>query len=455
MPFQSVFKKLLPEAKITLTLGAPIIAGQIAQMSMGFVDTIMAGNLSSNDLAAVAIGSSFINPIYVFSIGLLMALNPIIAQHIGGKRLDQIGRTVRHAGYIAVILAIISIILIRNLELAFTLMETDSKVTELSIGYMEAMSWGFIPITLYLVLRFFNEGLSVTKPTMIFALLGLVFNILGNYTLMFGKFGFPALGAVGTGWASTLVAWVMFIGMFLFTYTKKEYKRFNIFSKIYAPEWHFIKDILTVGIPNGISIFMEVFMFALVTLLMGYLGTQIVAAHQIAINIGSIIFMIPLGLSSAISVRVGTYIGKNNPYGAKLAGYAGILLCVGIAVFMALILWIFPEYMVAIYTDDSSVAQIAVSLLLMAAIFQISDGLQVSGIGALRGLKDTTIPMIVNFVSYWVVGIPSGYLFGIYWSYGPVGLWMGLIFGLSVAAVLHNARFYTLIQKLIKTSQVK
>ncbi len=440
-------KQLIPEAKAVSKLGAPIITGQLAQMSMGFVDTIMAGNLSPNDLAAVAIGSSFVNPIFVFSIGLLMALNPIVAQHMGARRIDEIGRTVRHALYLAVVLAAISFMLIRQLDWAMQLLGIEPAVQELSTGYMRAMSWGFLPIISYLVLRFFNEGLSVTKPTMWFALLGLVFNIIGNYVFMYGKLGFPKMGAVGTGWASALVAWIMFLGMLIFTLTNKPYKRFELFSTVKKPDWKYIKEILSVGVPNGMSAFMEVSMFAMVALFMGMLGTTIVAGHQIAINIGSIIFMIPLGFSSAISVRVGTYIGKNDRENARLAGYAGIFLCVLIAIVMATVLVTIPELLVSIYTSDTQVIEIAVALLFMAAIFQVSDGLQVSGAGALRGLKDTTIPMIVNFIAYWVIGLPLGYLIGIYWNFGPSGLWVGLIAGLTVAAILHNVRFYQLIYR--------
>lgn len=440
-------KQLIPEAKAVSKLGAPIITGQLAQMSMGFVDTIMAGNLSPNDLAAIAIGSSFVNPIFVFSIGLLMALNPIVAQHMGARRLDEIGRTVRHALYLAVVLAAISFILIRHLDWAMQLLGIEPAVQELSTGYMRAMSWGFLPIIAYLVLRFFNEGLSVTKPTMWFALLGLVINIIGNYVFMYGKLGFPKMGAVGTGWASALVAWIMFFAMLIFTLTNKPYKRFELFSTVKKPDWKYIKEILSVGVPNGMSAFMEVSMFAMVALFMGMLGTTIVAGHQIAINIGSIIFMIPLGFSSAISVRVGTYIGKNDRENARLAGYAGIFLCVLVAIVMATVLVTIPELLVSIYTNDTQVTEIAVVLLLMAAIFQVSDGLQVSGAGALRGLKDTTIPMIVNFIAYWVIGLPIGYLIGIYWKFGPTGLWVGLIAGLTVAAILHNVRFYQLIYR--------
>lgn len=439
------------EAKATIFLGAPIVAGQLAQMSMSFVDTVMAGNLSPEDLAAVAIGSSFMVPIFVFSMGLLMAINAIISQNVGAGRSDEIGKNVRHAFYLSQILAWLSFFAVRNMSWAMSYLGIDERVIELAQGYIEAMSWGLPAITLYMVFRFFYEGISITKPAMYFALIGLVFNICGNYVLMFGKFDFPRLGAVGTGWSSTIVAWVMVFSIILYSVHQRDFFKYKLLEDIRLPKFNYLREIVLIGAPIGLSFFMEVSMFATVALLMGKLGTTIVAGHQIAINIGSIIFMIPMGLSSAISVRVGMAAGRNDWQGVRKSGFTGIGLCVLIMVFTALILISIPELLVSIYTDDPEVTSIAVSLLFMAAIFQISDGLQVSGAGALRGLKDTTIPMIVNFVAYWLIGIPVGYYFGLYRDMGPDGLWIGLIFGLSVAAILHNSRFIYFVRSSLKT----
>lgn len=450
MKIATKINQIKPDIKATLKLGLPIITGQIAQMSMGFVDTIMAGNLSANDLAAVAIGTSFINPVFVFSIGLFMSLNPIIAQNMGSGKKGEIGRTVRHAGYLALTLAIVSITILLFSDHLLRLMKLEEEVAFLAYGYIKAMLWGFIPITFYLVMRFFNEGMSVSKPTMWFALLGLITNIVGNYVFMYGKLGFPEMGAIGTGYSSSMVAFVMFSGMFFYTSTRKAYKELEIFNRIKKPEWKYIKEIISIGIPNAISVFMEVSMFAVVALLMGTLGTTIVAGHQIAINIGAIIFMIPLGLSSAISVRVGTFVGFGSIKGIKTAGFSGIGLCIGISLITATILLTIPELLVSAYTHDKEVTQIAVSLLFMAAIFQFSDGIQVSSLGALRGLKDTKIPMIINFIAYWIVGIPTGYVVGILFHVGPVGLWTGLISGLTVSAILLSTRFSVLLKRYSK-----
>jgi MATE family multidrug resistance protein len=210
------------------------------------------------------------------------------------------------------------------------------------------------------------------------------------------------------------------------------------------PEWSYLKEFLQVGVPIGLSSTMEVSMFALVSLLMGSLSAIAVAGHQVAINFSAMTFMVPFGLSTAITTRVGNAIGKKKMHEARRRGYVGIALATGFMSLTAIIMYLFPDLITSMYTQDAQVQNVAISLLYMAAIFQISDGLQVSGYGALRGLKDTTIPMIVNFIAYWIVGLPLGYYLGIVQQIGPQGLWMGLIAGLTIAAILHNIRFYLL-----------
>jgi MATE family multidrug resistance protein len=293
-----------------------------------------------------------------------------------------------------------------------------------------------------MALRFFNEGLSVTRPGMYFAAIGVIINIAANYVLMYGKFGFPAMGAVGCGYATALVVTVMFFCMLIFTYRHQPFKRFEIFSKARRPDWSWLKEILRIGVPIGLSSTMEVTMFAVVSLLMGSLSAIAVAGHQIAINFSAMTFMVPFGLATAITTRVGNAAGKQKIGEARKRGLVGILLSVGFMSCTAVVMVAIPDLITGIYTDDVAVQNVAISLLYIAAIFQISDGLQVSSYGALRGLKDTKIPMVVNFVAYWVIGLPLGYYLGIIRGVGPQGLWMGLIAGLSVAAVLHNIRFW-------------
>lgn len=440
------------EASFTLRLGAPIIAAQLLQMSMGFVDTVMAGRLSANDLAAVAIGSSMLAPLFMLCFGILMGLNPIVAQAFGGRDFRMIGKNTRQAIWLALMLSAGCIVLMLNFDLAIGWIGADPEVAEKAMGYIRAMTWGMPFLLMFIALRVFNDSIGATQPGMWIALIGLPFNILGNWILVYGKFGAPQLGAVGTGYASAIVGVVMFLAILAYTIKRKTYARFEIFKNWRWPQWKYQKELLWIGVPNGISSFMEVSMFATIALMIGSLGTIAMAGHQVAINFGSITFMIPFGLATAISVRVGVFIGRGQPGRARFSGYTGIGLSVIIMIMTATVMLVFPRFIASIYTNDPRVIDLAVQLLLMAAIFQISDGLQVSGYGALRGLKDTRIPMIVNIIAYWGVGLPMGYWAGMVKGWGPQGFWVGLIFGLSAAAVMHNVRFKYLSSKLIEES---
>ncbi len=449
----SLRSDILNESRKTLTLGLPLIGAQLAHISMSFVDTVMAGNYHPNDLASVAIGSSFFMPIFTIVIGVLMALSPIIAQLFGSRQLHLIGKKVRQGLWLSIILSIPAILLLNNLHPVMNLLGFSPEVITITSGYLFALSWGVPAVFAFMVLRFFNEALGATRPALYITLIGLAFNILGNYTLIYGHFGFPELGAVGTGWATAIVFWVMFLVMLAYTISRKAYRRFRLFSDVRLPERRHIGEILRIGTPIGISMGMETSMFAVVALLMGSLGTTVVAAHQVAINIASVTFMIPLGLSMAITVRVGQLYGKNQLHQSRFAGFTGIALCTTIMSVAALLMISFPQQIVGIYTNDPEVIRMASMLLIMAAIFQISDGLQVGGSGALRGLKDTKVPMIVNLAAYWGIGIPLGYTLGIVLEWGPMGLWAGLIAGLTVAAILHNIRFYRITKKMTARKQ--
>jgi multidrug resistance protein, MATE family len=430
------------EVSILLKIGFPVILAQLLQMSMSFVDTVMAGRLSPEDLAAVAVGSSMLMPFVVLCLGCMMAVTPIVAQNVGGREFSKIGKNARQVLWLSLILAIPSFFILRNLDGAFVLIGVTDEIIPIASGYLKAISWGIIPAYAYGALRYFNEGLSVTRPAMFVALIGTLVNIPANYILMFGKLGFPQLGAVGTGYASAIVFTVMFIGMFLFTFNYKAYNRFGIFSRFRLPEKKYLGELLRVGVPIGISSSMEVTMFAAVSLLVSTISTLAIAGHQIAINFAAMMFMIPFGLSVAISARVGNSIGKKRPAEARFRGYVGVAVSCIIMACTAALMFLFPRTIASIYTDDAAVIEMAVQLIFMAAIFQLSDGLQVSGFGALRGLKDTKIPMYVNLIAYWIIGIPFAYYMGFVAGFGAPGLWMGLIAGLTIAGILHNIRFY-------------
>jgi multidrug resistance protein, MATE family len=430
------------EISSLLKIGVPVIIAQLLQMSMSFVDTVMAGRLSPEDLAAVAVGSSILMPFIVLCLGCMMAVTPIVAQNVGARRFFQIGKNARQVLWLSQMLALPSFFLLRNLDYLFPLIGVTEDIIPIAAGYLKAISWGIFPAYAFGALRYFNEGLSVTRPAMYIAGIGLMVNIPANYILMFGKLGFPQLGAIGTGYASAIVFAVMFVAMLWFTVSFDAYKRFAIFDRFRLPEKKYLGELTRIGVPIGISSTMEVTMFAVVSLLVSTISTVAVAGHQVAINFAAMAFMIPFGLSVAISARVGQSVGRDRPGEARFRGYVGVGVSCCIMACTALVMFLFPDWITAIYTDDAEVTEVAVQLLLMAAIFQLSDGLQVSGFGALRGLKDTKVPMYVNLVAYWVIGIPVAYWLGFIVGYGAQGLWVGLIAGLTVAGILHNIRFY-------------
>lgn len=436
------------EARKTLRLGIPIIGVQIASVALGFLDTTMAGRISPADLGAIAIGRSLYMPLFIVALGIMLAVTPLVAQLLGARRRDRIGSVVRQGFWLSQFVAIPGMILVRNAEGLLPLMKVAPEVIPITGAYLDALSWGLPAALLYLVLRFFNEGVLESKPGMYFAFLAVPLNFVANYILMFGKFGFPALGAVGAGYATSLVWWIIMIGLLIYTVRRSDYRRFAIFDRFEAPSWASMRELVGIGLPNGVSLGMEVTMFAGAALIVGGMGVEPLAAHQVAINFASIVFMIPLGLSIATSSRVGYALGGGSREQARLVGVSSMLLCLGLMVVSMAVMILFPEPIVRIYTSDAAVLAIAAPLIVMAGIFQLSDGLQAAAAASLRGLKDTRVPMLVNLVAYWMVGLPTGFWLGVRSDMGPKGIWMGLIAGLTVAAIIHPLRFFWLIRRV-------
>ena len=446
----SRLKRFSQESSLTLKLGLPVIIAHLLQTMMQFVDTIMAGHVSSHDLAGLAIATALYHPVFLLMLGILISLGSIIAQLFGAEKQQEIVTNVIQGLWLSQALAFISILILANLEPVLYWMDYEPEVIRVTSGYLKALCWGMPPVYAFLVLRMFSEGMSITRPTMYISLIGLGANIISNYALMFGHFGFPALGAVGAGWTTSIVHWVMFFMMLAFCLKASMFESYRKFIAFSRPSWLYLREILSIGIPNGFGIAAEVGLFAVVSLLMGTFGVTAIAGHQVAINIASVTFMLPMGLSIAISIRVGQAKGRGDYVGTRYIGYAGIILSVLIMAVTATVFVNFPEMIVALYSDDLDVRSLAVQLLYMAAIFQLSDGMQVGALGALRGLKDTRVPFVTNVVSYWGVGLPTAYLIGVYYNFGPVGMWVGLIVGLSIAAVLHSWRFRTLTRRLLR-----
>ena len=441
------------QAKALLRLGGPLMVNNLAVAGMGFADAVMAGSLGAKELAAVAVGGSFWFLGFTLCLGILMAISPIVSRHFGAKDYDLIGRYTRQGIYLAVLMGI-PLILLGQYAAAPVLERVgiDPEFRDLTVGYVSAILYGAPGIFIFLALRFTTEGIGLTRPIMFTSIFALSCNVFLNYVLMFGHFGAPALGAVGCGYASAISMWAVMILLAGYMMTSKVYRRFHIFSRVAPLRISVFKEIIYLGVPIAITITAEAGLFSAVSILMGTRGTEITAAHQIAINFSSTTFMIPLALSGATTVIVGQLLGAGKFHEARICGRIGIALCAGIMTLSALFLLVFRDAVVGLYTDDAAVTGIALSLLLMAAIFQVADGVQIGAAGALRGYKDTTYPMGINIFAFWVLAFPLAYLAAITYKAPPNFIWAGFVVGLGVAAVLLTWRFSRLSRAAVLSS---
>jgi MATE family multidrug resistance protein len=436
-------KNHLAEIRRTLHLALPVIIGQLAVFSMNFVDTVMSGRLPNREiaLAALGIGGAVWSSMLMFVLGTLMVVQPSVAQLDGALKHHEAAAQTRQALWIALALSVPFFLLCYFSEPLLTAFRIDPAIVPTAAAYLRAMSWGAPGLCLVFLLRFFSEGTGHTRPTMLYGVTGALLNIPLNYVLMFGKLGLPAMGTVGVGYATSIVIWLQFLMLFFYIRSHRHYEPFELMSHIERPDWGEIWGLLKVGVPIAVAIFVEGSLFVMAALLIGRLGPVPAAAHLIAINFAALVFMIPVGLSSAISIRVGNALGRGDPTGARYAGLIGIVIILAIQTVGAVCMLLFPEAIVRLYTNDLIIAPLAVSLLFYAAVFQYPDGLQIVASGALRGYKDTRMPVVYMVISFWIVGLTLGYHLTFDREMGPAGMWIGMIAGLSVAAVLLIRRF--------------
>ncbi|MGB9430070.1 MAG: MATE family efflux transporter [Gammaproteobacteria bacterium] len=446
---QQRWPRLRAEAFAILAIGGPLIIHNLALVGMSLTDTIMSGLLGAKILAAVAVGSNVWAPVFLFTLGVIMAQSPIIAHLYGAGKNRNIGHYARQMAWLSQVLGWGGFFLLRHMAPFMRAIHIEPAIIPNATAYLDALAWGMPGVCLYQTLRFTSEGIGRTRPMLAIALGALALNGVLDYVLMYGKLGLPALGAAGCGYATAISEWLMFLALLIYIRRRVLYRPLEIFTRFEWPQWAPQRELLWLGVPIAIGIFMESSLFAGVGLMMGTLGTDIVAAHQVALNYASFVFMVPMSIALAISVRVGHALGRGDPGGARLAGVAGIGLCLCFEIVSALSMLLFPHWIVAVYTRDAAVARIAVGLLYIGAIFQLSDGLQTSAAGALRGYKDTRVPMFITIIAYWLVGFPLAWLFGIPLHLGPQMIWVGFIAGLTVAAILLLHRFLRLSQRAL------
>jgi len=434
-------------------LALPLALAQVAQSTTALVDTLMVGRLGDDALAGIAIGATLFQITHLVPAGVIQSVTPIVSQAVGALEVDKIGRAVRQGFLIGFVCAIPCFLVYWNAAPILRWLGQEEHVVRMSSDYLRAISFGVLPALLAFSLRGLLEGLSDTRPILVICLIGVGLNVFLNDALMFGKYGFPALGLVGTGAASSIVYTSVFLMMA--GYVWKRYSQHGVFGRFLSPDLPMFGELLRVGVPISITIFFEFSMFAICAFAMGAVGAKQLAAHQIAMQTASMTFMIALGIGLATSVRVGMFAGKRDMTGAKVAGQVGMLIAVGAMFLMALLLWTIPETIISFYLDTTepesqTVINYAVSFLAVAAWFQVADGLQVAASNALRGLKETKAAMTWTLVAYWLIGIPAGAVLGFKlellggWGlgWGGVGLWIGLTIGLAAAALFLTVRFH-------------
>jgi putative efflux protein, MATE family len=422
---------------------------QISQTAITFVDTIMAGNYSKTALSGVAIAVSIWLPTVLFGQGLLTVLTPIISNLNGAAKREQVADQTRQGVVIALILSIIMMLVLYNSDKIISLRSSadhpiDPEMVDVAVSFLRAIMWGVPAFLLFLVYRNQCEGLSNTKPAMVIIFIALLANIPINYVLIYGKLGLPAFGGVGCGITAAIIFWLMFALIRLYTLTTASQRDIRKTPLTKLIDFSIIKKIVILGTPLALAYFFEMSLFAVVALLIAPLGQITVAAHQIIFTISSLTFAIPLSLGVATSIRVGYLLGKNKPILAKQTAYISLAISFMMAVIVALILVIFRSPIITIFTHEIDVITICLQLIILLAIYQASDYLQVVASNVLRGYKDTKSIFFITLLSYWVVGLPVGYILGltdlVMEPIGAAGFWIGIISGLAVAAFLLIAR---------------
>ena len=441
-PFRPERARLLHEMRATVRLALPLICAQLAAIGSNVIDTVLAGHVSAHVLGAVAVGANIWSLAIVSGIGMMMAVPPSVAQLDGAGRRHEVGAVFRQALWLALGMGLMLWFAVRHAAPLIDLIGVTPRLRDDVQRFLLAISWGAPALTCYFALRGLSEGLSLTRPSMYFSLGGLVLLVPLGYVLMFGKLGIPPQGAHGCGVATAIVLWLELAAFAIYIVCRRNYRGLGLFDHFEWPDLRRIGTLVHIGLPMAVTLLAEAGLFVATALIIASLGEDVIASHQVALNIASLFFMIPLGLAMAITVRVGNAVGRSDERGVRYAGFCGIGLTLVTQMLSAGLMLSLPHYIAALYTRDPKVIALAVQLIMLAGFFQFSDGIQVAANGALRGLKDTRVPMVITLFAYWVIGMPVGWWLAFHQGLGARGMWMGLIAGLSVAAVMLFIRFW-------------
>jgi len=407
-------------------------------MAMGVVDTIMVGRVSATDLAAVAIGHLYFFVAAVFGMGVLSALDPVVSQAVGASDDVAVARAVQRGGVLAALLSVLAVALMVPVRPMLTLLGQPPEAVPVAADYVYTLMAGVTPFYLFLVLRQSLQAMGRVRVILIVALAANLVNAFLNWLLIFGNWGFSSLGAVGSGWATTGSRWFMLVALLVLGWPLLAPSLRHLRRDALAARP--LRRLLRVGAPVGVQQGLEFGVFGAAGLLVGLLGAIPLASHQVALQLAALTFMVPLGVAQATCVLVGQAVGRGDPHGARRATGAGLAVGVGFMAMTAVALLLAPGPLARIFSHDGGVVATAAVLLPIAGVFQVFDGIQVVAAGALRGIGDTSVPMIVNLVGFWLIGLPVSAVLGLTWGGGPAGIWWGLATGIAAVALLLTDR---------------
>lgn len=428
--------------KETFKLALPISFGQLGHIMMGIVDSIMVGKVGYAPLAAAALVNGLFFLIIVLGIGMSHASTPLIAIAKGEDKKEECGKILNHSLIVNLVFSFFLIIGIYIVSLLIPQMKQSAEVTKEAVPYMQVLILSIIPFILFQTYRQFLEGLEMPNAPMAVALLANILNIFLNWIFIYGNLGAPALGLYGAGIATSTTRWIMAIALIIFVLNYKQAQPYKPEVKFKPFDFNIVKKLTRIGLPSGFQYFLEVACFTFATIMVGWIGSKQQAAHQIALNIASTTYMIMLGISSAGTIRVGIAMGKKDSRQIRLSGFTAIGMASALMLFFAIVMILMKNILPVFYNDNPDVISYASSLLILAAIFQIFDGLQASSIGVLRGLTDVKVPLVVSIFSYWIFAIPVAYVLGFTLNFGVVGIWVGLTVGLILIGTSLTYRFY-------------
>lgn len=435
------------EVREFVRLAIPLASAQVAQAVVGFVDTLMMGHLGAESLAAGGLASSVFQLVLNTTSGIVMSVSPLVAEAYGAGKNTRVEQIARQGLWLSLLVGMPMMLAIGHLDAVMVRLGQSERTVVLADGYLDYILWGFLPAIGFAMLRGYVSALSQARPVMAIVILGTLVNVAGNYVLGYGKLGFPRMELAGLGFASGLGFWVMFLALLFYTCKNRTLRAYRFWHGLYRLRPQILWQLLGTGISIAVTIAVEYGLFTAVTFLMGALGTETLAAHQTVYQTVFLLFMVPLGMSYAATVRVGQWLGQHDRRGTRRAGYVSVAAAAGFMALAAIVLLLFRQQAIGIYLDANDpetldTIRLAIPMLTIAALAQLLDGVQRVAMGALYGLQDTRAPMILSVATFWGIGLAGGYILGFPLQFGGPGLWSGQSLGVAVASLIFLWRFH-------------